>query len=126
MADEITVISQLKVAGTSVTLKYPQADDPDESTYDMSGADVAIFEQDIGTSEEAIVFPASIGTKGWVYAKNLDDTNYVSFRAATGETDFMELKAGEANVFRLSRSATAPYGIADTAEVKCLFMVAED
>ena len=67
--------------------------------------------QSIGFSAEEAVTVADLGTQGYVYAKNLDNTNYVSI-GTTGNLD-VKLKAGESALWRtagaLSRLPVAPF-----------------
>jgi hypothetical protein len=57
----------------------------------------------------------------------LDATNYVSIRPATGAANAVELKAGEfSGPFRLARTATAPFAIANTASVSLEYWIFED
>src|SRR5690606_32079954 len=82
---------------------------------DVSGDQLLVTIQNIGTSEEAIGL-GSLNTSGlgWCWLKNLDDTNYVEIRGESGGADLIRLNAGEAALFRLAADAT-PYGIANTA-----------
>ena len=59
----------------------------------------------------------SLTTPGWMFAKNLDATNYVDLGLVTGGTfyPFARLLPGEAAVLRLGLSA--PYARANTAAV---------
>lgn len=43
--------------------------------------------QEIGTSEEEIAQGADVGTPGFLFVKNLDDTNYVEVGSTTGVYD---------------------------------------
>ena len=40
--------------------------------------------QEIGTTEEAVAQGSELGTPGWIFIKNIDDTNYVEFGISTG------------------------------------------
>jgi len=73
--------------------------------------------QAIGTSEEALILGGVTVTGGFAWMKNLDDTNFIEIRSATGSgNDILKLKAGEACVFRWGSDVSAPYAIANTAE----------
>ena len=68
--------------------------------------------QAVGITEEELPQGADLGTPGYVYAKNLDATNYVEFGSTTGVYD-IKLLAGEFAVWR-HNSATL-YAKANTA-----------
>jgi len=69
----------------------------------------------VGTSEEAIPL-GEVTSLGWAVFKNLDTTNYVELRSASGAAnDIIKLKAGEGCAFRFGSDVTAPYLIANTA-----------
>ena len=72
------------------------------------------LQQSIGTSEEAINL-GDISTPRWCFLKNLDATNYVEIKVATGGAIFAKLLPGEACLLPLGSGATAPYAIANTA-----------
>jgi hypothetical protein len=121
MANEITV---------SLSLEFSKGGSSDKmrkmgQQFTLSGTDYIHKTQIVGTSEEAIVI-GEIGTPGWCFFRNLDDTNYVSIRAATGATSTVELKAGESCCFRLARGATAPFAIANTSSVTIEYLILED
>lgn len=72
--------------------------------------------QSIGTSEEAL----SVGDGGTIvelYLKNLDVTNYVEIKVATGGAIFGKLLPGQDMLVRLGSGAQAPFAIANTAAV---------
>lgn len=91
----------------------------------LSGDDYEFRTQLVGTSEEAL-HVGDVGTPGMCLMQNLDDTNFVSVRAATGAANTVELKPGEWSLFRLARTATAPYVIANTANVRIRYLLLED
>ena len=56
--------------------------------------------------------------------QNLDATNFVEIRDATGTGNLVKLLAGDPPfVFRLSADATAPYAIADTGTCNVRFLL---
>ena len=91
---------------------YTAQDDPD--VVSVATEAIARMTQNIGTSEEALNL-GNIATLGYIYIKNLDETNFVQLRTATSGTYFCKLKPGEIAVFRFGSGVTAPYAIADTA-----------
>lgn len=72
----------------------------------------------VGTSEEAIPLGEVTAAKAGMYVKNLDDTNYVEIRDATGASnDVIYVPAGKDVFFYFGTDVTAPYWIANTAAV---------
>lgn len=88
-------------------------------------AETAEHIQDIGTTEEALAIAPLTTTAGCVaYFKNLDDTNYVEVRQASGAgEDILKLKAGEEYTIRLGSDVATPYAIANTDTVKLKFKI---
>ena len=120
MADELS-ISGLTIAFSksgSPSIEFTAA----TITPDVSGAQIADFVQNIGTSEEAVNI-GDVAAGGYWFVQNLDGTNYVELRSGTGATDFIRLNAGEFALFRCSGDATAPYAIADSAACNVRFVI---
>jgi len=90
-----------------------------EFTVTVTGTNYIRHVQNIGLSEEALTL-GDMTPGGWCYFENLDATNFVEIRGATGETDLVKMKAGEFSLLRMSADASAPYVIADTATVDLL------
>jgi len=88
----------------------------------VSGAQIADFVQNVGTSEEAISL-GDVATGGVWFVQNLDSSNFVELRSGTGATDFIRLNAGEWAIFRTSADASAPYAIANTGAVNVRFVM---
>lgn len=118
MANEATVTTSLQFKKGSVDLTLNDA----ASTFDVSGTKYVRGVQNVGTSEEALDM-GDITSPGWCYMRNLDSSNFVQIRAATGDTAFMRLNAGEHACFRLV--ATAPFAIADTSALDLEYMIVE-
>ena len=117
MANEITVSASLSFDKTITDSFSCQG-----LTFTMTGTEYMKNVQSIGTSEEALLVGDC--TPGFILMKNLDATNFVSFRSATGATNTVKLKAGEIALFR--SSGAAPYMIADTAAVRVQYLLIED
>lgn len=82
--------------------------------------------QNIGTSYEAIVEDASIGTAGMAVFRNLDPTNYVEIGLEVAATFYplLKLKAGDPPaIFRISG---ALFARANTAAVDLDIVIIED
>lgn len=116
MANEVT---------TTISLDYSDADDQEmtsgKENLQRSVSTQRPFKttQNIGTSEEAITLGDG-GTIKELYLRNLDATNYVEIKVATGGAIFAKLLPGEDMLVRLGSGAQAPYAIANTAAVDLL------
>lgn len=122
MANELTVSASLRYSKNGVNI---DSDDFGAAgvQIDVTGTEILRHVQLVGTSEEALYVGADIGTPGYVLMKNLDPTNYVSVRAASGVADLIKLSPGEIALFRLQ--STAPYVIANTAACRLAYIVIE-
>lgn len=74
------------------------------------------------TTAEIAIPIGSVPTGGYMFALNLDPTNFVHIRAATGSTNFIKMLPGEWCMFRCSATAAAPFAIADTATCNVRFL----
>lgn len=113
MADELTV----SFAASYEKASYPTVTIPSVSgeTFDVTGVRNIRHVQQIGTSEEAL-YLGELASLGWAFFKNLDPTNYLEIRSATGAgNDIIKLLAGDFCWFRFGSDVTAPYAIANTA-----------
>ena len=120
MANEATVTTALKFTKGSVDLNLTDS----ASTFDVTGTRYQRAVQSVGTAAEALDM-GDITDPGWAYFRNLDASNYVELFAATGETAFLRLNAGEHACVRLSTSATAPFAQADTASIDLEYMIVQ-
>lgn len=115
MANELTTTVALEYEKGGVRQRVYTS-----NTLTVTGTEVANFIQSIGTSEEAVAV-SDIATQGYVYAENLDGTNYVEI-GLTGKLA-VKLKAGESALFR---TGGALYAQANTGAVRVHFIVIED
>lgn len=69
----------------------------------------------VTTVELAVPLGGVVLAGNWAWFRNLDSTNFLEIRVATGGTKFLKLKPGEAALLRLGSGVTAPFAIADTA-----------
>ncbi|SVA95950.1 uncharacterized protein METZ01_LOCUS148804 [marine metagenome] len=120
MAEEITVSGSLQVTKDGVTDKLAKVG----LSIDMSGGDITHRTQTVGTGEEALGM-LDAGTPGLCLIKNLDSTNYVEVRQATGVADLIRINAGEFALFRFAADATAPFVIANTGNVIIEYLLIE-
>lgn len=79
--------------------------------------------QSVGTSEEALVL-GEIVPGGMFVAKNLDATNPIAIKAASGATPLVTLPAGTACAFQLHSSASAPFVQATTGACLLEYIIA--
>jgi hypothetical protein len=115
MANEISVTigasvtnGQLRQASVTTTTQFNQ-------TTQRAGSVC----QDVGTSEEAVSF--GDGVPGYIVARNLDTTNFVSLRFVTGGANAVRLPAnGGSACFHLG-SGVSLFAIADTAACRVKF-----
>lgn len=111
MSSEITYTLSLAASKGGASIDSETISD----TVDMSGANMATFTQAIGTSNEAVGFPADVSGVLHVVVTNLDATNYVELFYDNANTYLMsKLLAGESCAFRRVAS-TALFARANTA-----------
>ncbi len=110
MANEGTIKTFFKFVKNGVSVLVELA----TLQFDVAGTNVLDHVQSIGTSEEAITL-GDITVGGYARFENLDSTNFIELRQATGASDFCRLLAGDVAIFRISPDMTAPFAIADTA-----------
>jgi len=118
VADELSIAVELNYSKSGVTEEITHTDN-----VTVTGSEILRCIQSVGTSEEALELGQDIGTPGYVFLKNLDDTNFVSIRRGTGESNMIKLLPGECALFRMA--ATAPFAIADTAACRLLIVMFE-
>jgi hypothetical protein len=118
MANELTVSCSLRFSksGREVSKAYGGI------TVDVSGNAWVYAIQSIGITEEALGM-GDLGTAGYMIAKNLDATNFVSLRPGTGTANAVKMKAGEPAMFRIS---TNPWAISDTAATDLEYLIVEN
>jgi hypothetical protein len=122
MADEITIKVYLSVSKTGVPAITQS---PGQKTITMTGTDLILATQSIGTSAENIN-KGEITTPGMCIMHNLDATNFVEIgHDETGSfVADVKIKAGEWNLFRLNQAV--PQGKADTGAVLLEYLMLED
>jgi len=118
MANELSVTAKLSFS--KANSKVSRAD---TESVDVTGSEFTHQVQVVGTTEEEIAQGADVGTPGYVWAKNLDATNYVEIGSTTGVYD-IKVKAGEIALWR-HNSATL-YGKANTSAVRLEYIIIED
>lgn len=111
MSNELTISLSLKFIKGDLTVSRSKSG----LRIDVAGVRHYDSVQNIAISEEAITIPADVGVGGYMVLENLDGTNYVTIRPATGQTDLIKLLPGDMAMFRLT--ASAPCAVANTATV---------
>jgi hypothetical protein len=92
-------------------------------TFDVAGTKHVHVLHTVGTSEEALL-KGDVGTPGMLAIFNRDDTNFVTYRPASGGTGTIKILPGEFQIFRPATSA--PYLIADTDPVDVEYLLIEE
>lgn len=113
MANELTV---------SVSVEYQKGNSPSVAfaktgkKINVSGNPATGLIVSVGTSEEAIPLGEVTAAGAMMVGENLDDTNYIEIRDATGASnDIIKVGPREPFLFRFGSDVTAPYWIANTA-----------
>ena len=119
MANEITVVAQLQLLnGLQSNLIETGV-----ANFDQAAQGAASGVQEIGTSEETLS-SGDLTNKGWLFLRNIDDTNYVQLGFATGVYG-ARLEPAEVAIFRTEPAATV-YLKADTAACNVQYLWLED
>lgn len=113
MANEATVSVSLRFQKNAIDVSATKTG----LSISVSGDNYTKIVQNIGTSEEALIF-GDVAVPGLCVIKNLDATNYVEIRPATGVADLMRINPGEVCLFRFAADCTAPFAIANTGAVQ--------
>ena len=91
-------------------------------SVDITGDAFTHEVQEVGTVEEELPQGADLGTPGYCFIKNLDDTNYVEVGLTGSYT--IKLKAGECALFRCAGASL--YAKANTAACLVEYIIVED
>lgn len=79
----------------------------------------------VPTTEIAIPL-GLIDSLGWALFRNLDETNYVEIRSATGaDNDIIRIPPSKFALFHFGSDVSAPYIIANTASCKVEYFISE-
>ena len=93
-------------------------------SIDMTGESYTSGVQEITISGgEVLIESTELGTTGYVFIKNLDAINFVTFGSNATANHTIKLKAGECALFRANG---AIYGLADTAVCNVEYIIIED
>lgn len=113
MANELTMGASLSYQkGNSPTIDWSKSG----KKVTVSGNTYTMATVSVGTSEEAIPLAEVTAAGALMAVENLDDTNYIEIRDATGAShDVIRVGPREPALFRFGSDVTAPYWIANTA-----------
>ena len=119
MANELTIAVTVTYAkGNSQTVPFTKSKQVTVSGNPNVGGTIV----SVGTSEEAIPLGEVTAAGALMYGENLDDTNYIEMRDATGASnDVVRVGPREPFCFRWGSDVTAPYWIANTGAVLVQF-----
>jgi hypothetical protein len=125
MADEITLVSSLRVAKSSLSIEKRQA----TQRVDMAGTDYSAGTQSIPTTAggTAVTVAAAVGTPGISRFTNTDATNYVELgrQVAGSFYVFVKLLPGEWFDFRLGCTTAQLFALANTSAVTLEHIIVE-
>ncbi len=120
MANEIRVSGQLVYDDSEGSDEFLQLA---ETLFTITTKKYQKCKHNIGTSEEAIKL-GELTTLGWMLFKNLDSTNYVELRDATGAAnDIVKVPPLGFAIFHFGSDVTAPFAIANTAACQCEYLI---
>lgn len=118
MADELTLVVALTFSKGGAENQRSES-----IQVDVTGDSFTHEIQEVGTTEEELAQGADLGTPGYLFVKNLDDTNYVEIGSTTGVYD-IKLKTGEIALYR--HNSGTIYAKANTAACKVEYWLIED
>lgn len=121
MADEIRLRAALSFAKSG----KGAAADSGEKSITMSGTDYWQGTQTVGTAEEALILGDVTAANAYYHIENLDATNRVDLKPATGGTVTTQIGAGKSAVGQFGPGVTAPFVQANTAPVEIKVLIVE-
>lgn len=123
MADELSIDASLSYKDSQNVKVFMDRFTDKWGKVDVSDKHYVHHKQNIGTSEEALDL-GGLATLGWAFFMNLDETNYVEIRSATGASnDIIWIPALTPAVFRFGSDISAPYAIANTAACDLEYLI---
>lgn len=113
MADEIRIRAQLSFAKSGRSASA----DSGELSVTMAGSKGFETQQTVGTAEEALLLGEVLAPNTHYYIENLDATNPVDLKPASGGTVTTRIGPGRVALGQFGPSVTAPFVVAITAAV---------
>lgn len=117
MANEVSVSASVSASKNGQTLSQTGS-----KAIDMTGDDMILGTQLIGTSAEAIGFGEITGAPSVVLFKNVETANFILYGPSNPPTEF-KLPAGHVSLFQ--PAAATLYAIASPAAARVLIMATE-
>lgn len=122
MADEISVTITAELSNDGLERFF----DGSGLTFTQAAKGAIHICQNIGFAASEAIVTTEIGTLGWCFLKNLDDTNYVKYGPDSGGmVNFAKIQPGEIAAFRLYPGITF-HAQADTAAVELDILILEN
>ena len=118
MSDELTITMSIKFSKDGAEIPNRR----ETLSIDVTGDSFTHQVLSIGTAEEELTQSADLGTPGWCFVKNFDDTNYVEVGLTGSYT--VKVKAGESALFRFDGATM--YAKANTAACLVEYIIVED
>ena len=129
MANELTLSASISGAFNNVTVSKALSNVIKSIAASVKLVQQAI--QNIGNSEEAIDM-GTLSTPGWALFINLDQTNSIDLKVATGGAIFARLdpdSAGDGTggfaLLKLGSGATAPYAVTTSGTCDMYYLIFE-
>ncbi len=120
MADEIRVSGSLGYADSEGSDPFLELV---ETLFDIGAKKYQQCKHNVGLTEEAMKL-GELTTLGWCCFKNLDATNYVEIRSATGAAnDVILVPALGFAIFHFGSDVTAPFIVANTAACQTEYLI---
>lgn len=119
MANPISVTAALQYTNPSVgiaSVLLQEGGTTNQQSFPISGQNYKRLSASASTSPTAIDV-SGLANVGWMMVRNLDPANPVLIKTSTSGTTFARVLAGEAPLFRLDSSVTAPAIVALNAPV---------
>lgn len=119
MANELTLTGILAYSdseGSEVSMDFT------EIAATLSSKKFSHVKHNVGITEEAMLL-GEVTSLGFCLIKNLDATNFVEIRSATGSTKIVKVLPGKGALFQFGSGVTAPYIIADTGACQCEYLI---
>jgi hypothetical protein len=104
--------NELKVFGSAVFTKGGSSlviEMPAPVSVTITGTQGIKAVQSVGTSEEALILGEVSAAGGWYFIRNLDATNVVTLKPASGGTATTRVNPGEFAMGRFATTVSAPF-----------------
>ncbi len=125
MANEITVQSSISVRNAGFI--FPKQGETKQITQSVLGGGLPGYVKVATTAGGEVITVTDVASLGWMYIKNLDAVNFVTYGPTSGGAmiPFGKLKPLESAIIRLVPGIVLRV-LADTAECKILCNIFED